>query len=488
MKNFRNSGAGRPGSMHTLPVLPLLAIALGGCATNPATGGRMLSLVSEGQEIRMGQEGAAAVESSIGLYPDDDLQSYVDSIGQLLAAASERPGLPWRFRVIEQPVVNAFALPGGFIYVARGIMTHFNSEAELASVLGHEIGHVTARHSVEQISRAQLAGIGLLAGAVFAPEAVSQFGGALNTSLGLLFLKYGRDDESQADLLGHRYMTRLAYDPMGAVDMFEILARQRSSSGGSSVPEWASTHPDPGNRLQAARARAAAAPGGLVRREEYLRRLDGVVFGENPRAGYFQNGNFLHPDLEFRIDFPGGWTTQNSAQSVLAVSPGKDAVIQLTLAEEQSAAAAASSFFAQQGLSGRPASRTLNGLRASSGEFRAQTRDGVLRGHVTFVEYGENTYSLLAYTPEARFRSYDNTLQSTLSSFRRLTNSAALNVQPKRVKVVRTDRRMTITEFQRRFPSTISLDRLAVMNGVDVGESIPAGTTMKRVVGRGAPQ
>ncbi len=476
--------------LRSLATSLVAAVVLGACATNPATGRRMLSLVSEGQEIRMGQEGAAAVESSIGLYPDDDLQSYVDSIGQLMAAASERPGLPWRFRVIEQPVVNAFALPGGFIYVARGIMTHFNSEAELASVLGHEIGHVTARHSVEQISRAQLAGIGLLAGAVFAPEAVGQLGGALNTSLGLLFLKYGRDDESQSDLLGHRYMTRLGYDPLGAVAMFGILARQRTSSGGSSVPEWASTHPDPGNRLAAAQARADSTGGGqgLVRREEYLRRLDGVVFGENPRAGYFLDGEFLHPDLEFQLSFPRGWTTQNSAQSVLAVSQEKDAVIQLTLSEERSAAAAASAFFAQQGLSGRPASRTLNGLRASSGEFQAQTQNSVLRGHVTFVEYGDNTYSLLAYTPEARFRSYDNTLQSTLSSFRRLTDSAALRVQPKRVKVVRTDRAMTITQFQRRFPSSISLDRLAVMNGVEVGESIPAGTTMKQVVGQGAPQ
>ncbi len=477
-------------SSRSLAMTMSAAVVLGACATNPATGRRMLSLVSEGQEIRMGQEGAAAVESSIGLYPDDDLQSYVDSIGQLMAAASERPGLPWRFRVVEQPVVNAFALPGGFIYVARGIMTHFNSEAELASVLGHEIGHVTARHSVEQISRAQLAGIGLIAGAVFAPEAVGQLGGALNTSLGLLFLKYGRDDESQSDLLGHRYMTRLGYDPLGAVAMFGILARQRTSSGGSSVPEWASTHPDPGNRLAAAQARADSTGGGqgLVRREEYLRRLDGVVFGENPRDGYFQDGEFLHPDLKFQLSFPRGWTTQNSAQSVLAVSQAKDAVIQLTLSDEQSAAAAASAFFAQQGLSGRPASRTLNGLRASSGEFQAQTQNSVLRGHVTFVEYGENTFSLLAYTPEARFRSYDNTLQSTLSSFRRLTDSAALRVEPKRVKVVRTDRAMTITQFQRRFPSSISLDRLAVMNGVEVGESIPAGTTMKQVVGQGVPQ
>ena len=475
---------------RTFATSVVAAMVFGGCATNPATGGRMLSLVSEGQEIRMGQEGAAAVESSIGLYPDDDLQSYVDSIGQAMAAASERPGLPWRFRIVEQPVVNAFALPGGFIYVARGIMTHFNSEAELASVLGHEIGHVTARHSVEQFSRAQLAGIGLIAGAVFAPEAVSQIGGALNTSLGLLFLKYGRDDESQSDLLGHRYMTRLGYDPLGAVTMFEILARQRTSAGGSSIPEWASTHPDPGNRLAAAQARAdsATTPGGLVRRQEYLRRLDGIVFGENPRAGYFRNGEFLHPDLKFRFSFPSGWATQNNAQSVLAVSQGKDAVIQLSLAEEQTASAAAASFFAQQGLSGRPSVRTLNGLRASSGEFQAQTQNEVLSGHVTFVEYGGSTYSLLAYTPQARFRSYDRTFQSSLSSFRRLTDAAALGVQPKRVKVVRTDRAMTITEFQRRFPSTISLDRLAVMNGVDAGESIPAGTWMKQVVGKGAPE
>ena len=199
-----------------------LALASSACAVNPATGGRMFSLVSEGQEIEMGQEAMAQVDAAMGLYDDPALQAYVDSVGQAMAAVSERPELPWTFKIVDDPVINAFALPGGPVYLARGIMAHFNSEAEMASVLGHEIGHITARHSVEQISRAQLMQIGLVASVVLVPE-LRPFGDALGGGLGILFLKFGRDDESQSDELGFRYMTRLGYDPQGAVDMFEIL-------------------------------------------------------------------------------------------------------------------------------------------------------------------------------------------------------------------------------------------------------------------------
>jgi len=295
-------------------------LSLGACAVNPATGGRMFSLVSEGQEIEMGQQYMAEVDAGMGLYGDSALQAYVDSVGQALAAVSERPDLPWSFKIVDDPVINAFALPGGPVYVARGIMAYFNSEAEMASVLGHEIGHITARHSVEQISRAQLMQVGLVAGVVLVPQ-LRPFGDVLGGGLGVLFLKFGRDDESQSDELGFRYMTRLGYDPQGAVDMFEILERQREASGGS-IPEWQSTHPDPGNRVIAAQQRLAESQieGGIVRRDEYLRHVDGLLFGEDPAQGFFVEG--------FRIA-----ATELSQQPELAAwSPG-GAFVALALAK-----------------------------------------------------------------------------------------------------------------------------------------------------------
>jgi predicted Zn-dependent protease len=173
------------------------------CATNPATGKKELILVSEDQEVQMGQAEAKRTISQLGAYADSELQNYVSSIGKKLAAVSERPQLPWTFTIVDDPQVNAFALPGGPIFITRGILAHMGSEAELAGVLGHEIGHVTARHSASQMSRAQLAQIGLGLGTVLRPD-LAQFAGLASTGLQVLFLKYSRDDESEADMLGFR--------------------------------------------------------------------------------------------------------------------------------------------------------------------------------------------------------------------------------------------------------------------------------------------
>ena len=180
-----------------------MVISLVACATNPVTGRRELSLVSESQEVAMGQEASKQVVASIGAVPDDALQRYVSGLGMTMAKASERPSLPWSFVVIDDPMVNAFALPGGPVFITRGILSHMNSEAQLVSVLGHEIGHITAKHSVQQMSQAQLAQLGLIAAVIVKPE-LARFGDAASQGLGLLFLKFGRDDETQADDIGFR--------------------------------------------------------------------------------------------------------------------------------------------------------------------------------------------------------------------------------------------------------------------------------------------
>src|SRR6266487_1431059 len=340
----------------------LAGVGAAACATNPATGSRQLMLISESQEIAMGRDYDQEVTASIGLYPDTALQRWIQQFGARLAATSERPNLPWSFRVVDDPVVNAFALPGGYIYVTRGILAHLNSEAELGGVVGHEIGHVTARHSVSQMSKQQLAQLGLAVGSIASPD-FGRYAGLAGQALGVLFLKYSRDNESQADDLGLRYMRRANYDPREMPHVFEMLTRVSQAQGGGRVPEWLATHPNPENRRGRIEQEIAALPqdfsGAAVNRDTYLRRLDGLVFGNNPREGYFKENQFFHPDLRFRVTFPEGWTTNNGKQSVVATSPEKDAAVELAVAKQQTADAAAQVFLSQRalgdGLHGGPA-------------------------------------------------------------------------------------------------------------------------------------
>jgi predicted Zn-dependent protease len=465
-----------------------ILLSLSACAVNPATGGRMFSLVSEGQEIEMGQQAMLQVDAGMGLYDNPALQAYVDSVGQAMAAVSERPDLPWSFKIADDPVINAFALPGGPVYLARGIMAHFNSEAEMASVLGHEIGHITARHSVEQISRAQLMQIGLVASIVLVPE-LRPFGDALSGGLGMLFMKFGRDDESQSDELGFRYMTRLGYDPQGAVDMFEILERQRDASGGA-VPEWQSTHPDPGNRVIAAEQRMASSQieGGVVRRDEYVERIDGMMFGQDPAQGFFVEGRFVHPELRLQFRFPEAWDTQNAPTAVLAQSPEQDAVMQLTLGEGSTPEEAANTFFDQQGIERLGArSRTVNGLRAVQGTFRVATEQGTLDGQVLFVKHGDLVYRFMGYTPTSRMGKYAVTFERSLESFAPMNEERWINLAPKRLEIVRVPNEMTAERFFMRFPSTVTLETVRLINGWEHGHVIAAESLVKRVVGEGVP-
>jgi predicted Zn-dependent protease len=463
----------------------MLACALAaGCAVNPVTGRRQLALISEAQEIQIGQQASQEVAQQLGLVDNQPLQQYVQQIGERLARESERPNLPWSFRVVDDPTPNAFALPGGFIFLTRGMMDLMDSEAELAAVLGHEIGHVTARHSVTQMSRAQLAQIGLGVGSIFFPEAAQTFGGLAQTGMQLLFLSHGRDAERQSDELGFRYALREGYDVREMDDIFATLMRIGETAGRSSVPAWLSTHPAEPERIAAAQARADTVPTGqlALRREEYLARINGLMYGDNPRQGFFRGGAFLHPDLRFRIDFPQGWRTQNLPQAVNAMAPQQDAVLQLTQAQG-SADNAARQFLSQQGIRpGQGGRQNLNGNPAVVAYFQAQTQQGVVSGMAAFIEHGGNTYQVLAFAPAQVFGRYEPSFRQVIGSFQNVTDPAVLNVRPNRVDVVRTTRQMTLAEFNRRHPSVTPLPELAILNQVENENSpLPAGS-WKRVI------
>src|SRR5215203_5307698 len=205
-----------------LALLLISALLLGGCTLNPATGSHQLNFYGEESEIEMGREADAEIVASVGLYDDPLLQDYVHDLGMEIAAASERPGLPWSFKLLDDSSVNAFALPGGFVYVTRGLMSHLDSEAELAATIGHEVGHVTARHGVTQRSKQILAAVGLAVAAIL-DEDIAAWAFAGHVGLGLLFLQHGREDERQADDLGLRYAMRAGYDPREMSELFGVL-------------------------------------------------------------------------------------------------------------------------------------------------------------------------------------------------------------------------------------------------------------------------
>ncbi len=470
---------------YAIASLAACAVAAG-CATNPVTGKSELSLVSESQEIEMGKQAAAEVAQTIGLYKDPPAEAMVDRIGKSIALHSERPNLPWEFHIVNDASVNAFALPGGFIYVTRGLLTAMNNEAELATVVGHEIGHVTNRHSVQQISRQEVAQLGLGIGSILSPT-IAQFSGLASQGMQLLFLKYSRDAESQADAAGFRYALNQGYDVREMAAVFTTLDRESQTAGGGKLPEWLETHPNPENRIKAVQARLDSVhrdlSGATVDRAQYLQAISGMVYGDNPRDGYFRGTTFYHPDLRFQMTFPEGWKTQNQPQAVVAVSPNQDAAIQFSVAQGDPRAAA-QQFLSQQGISpGQGSTMNINGLPAASSYFQAQTQQGAVEGLVTFVSYNGQTFGMLGYTAAGNLNSYDQAFRSTMASFRSLNDPAALNVQPAKVELVRVPRNMTVEQFNTQFPSSIPLEQVLIINELQAGDQLRAGQTVKRVVG-----
>jgi predicted Zn-dependent protease len=466
----------------------MLGTGVGSCARNPVTGKSELSLVSESQEIQMGQQASKEVAQSIGLYKDQAVQSYVSDLGKRMAAESERPNLPWEFHVVDDGAVNAFALPGGFIYVTRGLMTSINDEAELATVVGHEIGHVTNRHSVQMISKSQLAQLGLGIGSILSSD-IAKFGQIASAGLQVLFLKYSRDAENQADQAGFRYALNENYDVRRMSKVFETLDRISQSGGDGKLPEWLATHPNPGNRIKHIEKMLDTVTidpsRAKTNREAYLRRVQGMAFGEDPRQGYFEGAHFYHPGMRFQVTFPDGWKTQNMPQAVVALSPNQDAIVQLGLAGNASPTDAARQFLSQQGVQGGQASTTsINGFPAATTEFQAQTQQGAIQGLVSFISFGGTTYGIMGYTQAGKLGNYGDEFERTIRSFSELRDPSKLNVQPARVELVKLNRDMTLEQFNAQYPSTIPIEQLAIINEVEGPSSmLPAGQMVKRVVG-----
>lgn len=322
-------------------------LALGACAVNPATGKNDFVLMSEQDEIQLGREAHAQIVRQFGgAYEDPALQDYVQRVGGRLAANSHREALSYHFTVLDSPEVNAFALPGGYIYITRGLLAYLGSEAEMAAVLGHEIGHVTARHSVRQISGTRAAQIGYTIGSVLIPELRNQIGqGLFNVLGGAITSGYGREHELEADRLGAEYLARSGYDPRAMLEVLEVLKDQELYERQLAVEEGRqpkiyhgvfASHPSSDQRLQEAVAYAepeAAAATETHEAEDYLAYLDGLVYGDSERAGVVRGGTFYHADLGIGFTPPARWSSENLPERLVLQSPERDAVLQVSLEE-----------------------------------------------------------------------------------------------------------------------------------------------------------
>lgn len=477
--------------MRKIAAAAALVGLVAACATNPVTGKRELSLMSEAQEIAIGKENHPQILREMGQYEDAALQKYVNDIGQRLAKASERPNLPWTFTVIDQPVVNAFAVPGGFIYITRGILGYLDSEAQLVGVLGHEIGHVTARHSAQQYSRSMLGQVGLLGLGIFVPAA-RPFGDISAQALGLLFLKYGRDDELQSDLLGAKYAAATGWDPRGVPQFLATLGRLREGSE-KGIPNWLSTHPEPASRVEEVQPKvqqlAAGQANWTVDRDEYLGQIDGVMFGDNPEQGIVRGSSFLHPPLRFRLDYPQGWQIQNSPQQVVAKAPDADVFVVLQLVQKpqgrnlQEVALASMQGAGFQAVEGQRA--TVNGLDAFVGVYQGQIEGlGSVASRAAHISHNNQIYLIAGLVPPQTFAQADPALTQIIRSFRPLSAAEAEGIRPNRIDLYTVREGDTWQSIAQRSGGAVDAQTLAAMNNLQGGGGGPQpGARIKIVVG-----
>jgi predicted Zn-dependent protease len=460
------------------------------CAKNPVTGKSQLVLMSEEQEIAMGKEADPQIVAQFGLYPDKELQAFITQKGKQLAAISHRPGLNYEFKILDSDVLNAFATPGGYVYFTRGIMANFNNEAQFAGVLGHEVGHITARHSVAQQRNAMLGQLGILAGVIINPQ-LGQFAQTASQGLGLLFLKFGRDAERQADELGVEYSSKLGYDANEMADFFTTLERQGQQSGADQLPDFLSTHPNPGDRnakvhqLANKYQRQHNMKDPIVNRNTFLKRIEGMVYGEDPRQGYREGNAFYHPELKFQFPVPAGWKYQNSPQAVQMAPPDGKALLMLTLAQGNDLQTAANAVLQQNNLQLLDSKQvSVNGLNAIALASAPKAVQGQqqqdLRVLSYLIQYGGNIYHLLGVTPTSLYNQYGQYFLNTMQGFAQLTDQSKLNKKPDRIRLKTVKTSTTVENALKGFsvPSS-KLDEHALLNGMKLTDKVPRGTMLK---------
>jgi predicted Zn-dependent protease len=417
----------------------------------------------------------------------------VDRVGKRLAAASERPNLPWTFTVLDTPMVNAMALPGGYIYITRGMLEQINSEDELAGVLGHEIAHVTARHSAQQISRAQLAQFGMVLGAVLAgPEAAQQYGQLAQIGVGLLFQRYSRAQESQADLIGTTYLANTQFNPIGAERMLMTLQRLDKQKV-VGIERYFLSHPDPAKRVKDVHAKVVELTGMTSsgafdppNRDEYVSLLDGLITASSTKRTVIKNNTIYDRDHGMIIRAPQGWTPEAPPGVLFAMSPrGNENTyfmaqeIPMNQLQGRSAQDAIRLRLQQMGLqyAGSVEARTTSGERFAIDGWQGQTRSGAVRVETSQFVHGDHVAVFMFVAPQVNTRS---SLLAEVLENTEVNQARARSVMPPRLRVGRVRSGESWAEVARRATgNTRDAEVVANMNGYDLQNNPPAGLIVK---------
>lgn len=468
-------------------------VVLSSCSRNPVTGKNEISLMSEAQEKQIGAESDPEIIATYGLYEDPTLQAFIDKKGQEMVAICHRPNLGYEFKIVDSPVVNAFAVPGGYIYFTRGIMAHFNNEAEFAGVLGHEIGHITARHA-NDMQRKQLFTQLLLIGGMIASEQFRQYADLASNAASVLLLKYSRDNESQSDKLGVEYSTAIGYNSHYMAGFFRTL--QKLSGEGGSIPTFLSTHPDPGDRYNKVNeytnvvlaSKNLSADQLKVQRNDYLTKINGIIYGDDPRQGYFENNVFYHPVMRFSFKVPAGWQTANTPAAVQLAPSDNNAVMMLELEEGSDLNAASKSVIERNQLTViESANTTVNGHQAiailgdvvSTDPSTGQATEP-LRALIYLIKYNNAIYKFTGLSYKKTYDNYKAEFQNTMKSFATLNDASKINKLPTRVKIVTAKRKSSLQDAFKDFGvNSAKYNELAVLNGMELTDVIEAGTLFK---------
>jgi len=456
------------------------------CAVNPVTGKKELNLISESQEIALGQQTDVEIRQQYGVYADPEVNAYVQGVGQSLVPHTHRPKLAYQFAVLDTPVVNAFAVPGGYIYVTRGILALMGSEAELAVVLGHELGHVNARHSVHRMSEMLLVQVGLAVGSALS-ETFAQVAGLAGVGVQLLFLKYSRDDERQADALGVEYSRKGIYNPGEMISFFGSLEKLGDLSGGHALPGFLSTHPLTGERIEKVKQMLTAGDQALeVKEKPYLRRVDGIVYGDDPRQGFVEGGRFFHPEMAFTFAIPNGWKVVNTPTQVMLSSPDEKAALVLQ-AEKTSDALPGyvrkkagqiqgSRFISDDNLK-------IPGLNSFHQIYRVDQQQGKpINVRLSAIRKGDMVYTFSAVAGSSDFSRFNQDLRRSALSFAALRDPAFLNRRPRLLKLTEANGRQTLQEiFSEAGMNKEIWPSAAILNGMEIGSKPPQGQLIKVV-------
>jgi len=421
----------------------VLIFLMASCATNPVTGKKEIMFYSEEGELSLGKTADRQIKSTYGLYSSPQLESYLSGIAARLIPHTHRPHLPYRVTVLDTPVVNAFAIPGGYVYLTRGILALIGSEAELAAIIGHELGHINARHSLRRMSGMILLNLGLAVGSAL-NEDIARISGLANIGLQLLYLKFSRQDEYQADSLGVRYTRAGGYDPGEMIGFFTVLQQMKEKSGGGQLPTFLSTHPltasritEVTNMLEPQDARRSRSP------QRYCDQLGGLVVGEDPRSGFFQGNRFYHPELALVFSYPQSWKTQNTPRQVILSEPRGKAAMVLGVQRTEAELAAYLNQQVQSLEIQRQVSRDsgfINRFPAVNGIYDLNTDSGTpIRIMITCLRKGPHIFSFLSLASQQDFAGYHEAFQSTLRSFSALRDRKVLNLQPRRLQIIQAD-------------------------------------------------